>query len=41
MTKKTTIRVSEETWQYITDNQHLGESKEQTLRRLLGLKEKV
>lgn len=38
MTKKaTTLYISREFWQYIHDHQQCGESKEQTLRRLLGL----
>ena len=37
----TTLYISREFWQYIHDHQQLGESKEQTLRRLLGLKESL
>ena len=39
--KTTTILISHDFWQYIHDHQQLGESKEQTLRRLLGLKESL
>ena len=37
--KTTTLYISREFWQYIHDQQQLGESKEQTLRRLLKIGE--